>query len=189
MSNIKLSNSCSIEKYLKFKSEQNKDRIATLLYERLNERFISPILDANEKENGHGFAMMAIACFTIEAFQSFVDGDISSAHNERVSARTFERFFITNSSFKINKAKSNSFYHGVRNGLVHDAETRNGWRILRTGPICDNSNKTINATKFLKELRLVIFDYSESLKSLDWDDTKWKNVIIKFDSIVKKTKK
>lgn len=191
MKKTKLSSRYTVEDYESFRDAKtpNKNAIADLLYERFDERFIGPVLDVKAKKNGHGFAMMATACLAIEAFQSFVNGDVSDSHTGRVSAKLFESFFKGNPSFGLTGKRIGSFYCHVRNGLIHDAETRSGWRIVRTGPLFNKETKTINATKFIKELRKVIKEYSTSLHDIEWSDERWVKVINKFDSIVKRCEK
>lgn len=186
VSQIKLSNDCTIAKYKKYKNEKDTANLSILLYERLNERFISPILDVSKKQNGHGFAMMAIACLTIEAFQAFKVGHIKSKPG--FSQKAFIDFFSDHKEFGINvKEDQKDFYINIRCGILHDAETRNRWKILRSNLLYDRKNRSINATKFLKTLRKTILTYSKSIETVAWSDPTWKNIIMKFDSIVNKS--
>lgn len=178
----RLSNNFTIENYLDFKRNQNKKEIVRLIIERINERFIDPSL---ENPYRHGFAMMAIGCLTIEAFQGFKMGNIS---DKGIGGDGFKAFFIDHKEFGLGTDNERgSFYSHIRCGLLHDAEARGGWRIIRTGLIFDKSKKTINATRFMKLLKKSISDYFQQIEKLDWNKSEWKNVIKKLDSIVEKS--
>ena len=75
-----------------------------------------------------GFAIMALCCLLIETLQSFREG----------GGTTKDRFekFLGRPSFKgefEDNEVAAGFYTGVRNGILHDAETR-GWVIWRQHP-------------------------------------------------------
>lgn len=44
---------------------------------------------------------------------------------------------------------SDWFFTDIRCGILHQAETRGGWKIQRKGTLLDDHNKTMNATVFL----------------------------------------
>jgi len=127
--------------------------------QRLRERFIEPIssipIDAR-----HGFTTMAINCLLIETLEAFQRGWTSTKTR---SAESFRYFFSRQPRFaEFNGAGiSYDFYENVRCGLLHQGETRNGWTIVRAGPILQS--KRINATKFHGRLAGAINDYHEEL--------------------------
>ena len=74
------------------------------------------------------------------------------------------------------------FYADIRCGILHQAETRNGWKIIRSGPLLDRTNKVINATLFLKKLQVAVRRYSQEIQS---NEGLWKNFCKKIDEICK----
>lgn len=68
----------------------------------------------------------------------------------------------------------------MRCGILHQGETYNGWKIIRTGKILNN--KTINATKFLKALDSTLKKYRDELKT---NKTLFKNCQTKIQHIIK----
>ena len=51
-----------------------------------------------------------------------------------------------------NKGIPRDFYKNVRCGILHNGETKNNWKIIRSGKLFNEENKSINATEFLKYL-------------------------------------
>ena len=73
-----------------------------------------------------GFAIMALCCLLIETLQSFREG------GDRKKIEKFLRRPSFKGEFEDNGVAA-SFVKGVRNGILHDAETR-GWVIWRQHP-------------------------------------------------------
>jgi hypothetical protein len=157
----------------------NRVYIAELIRKRFTERYIEPA----RANPAHGFTMMAVACLMIEALESFRQGwDTSKGKSEKA----FELFFRHSEQFKDIKAHSKDFYDHIRCGILHQAETRGGWRIRRDqSPLFDHNACTINATRFLEALEQVLDDYCDMLKTADWNNSQWKNARIRLDAIVK----
>jgi len=179
---VKLSKSVTIKDYLEFAKTEDRGSIARLLQSRFEERYIGPVMRSSP---GHksGFAMMAIACLTIEAFESFRSG-WTKPKNEKA----FKKYFLAQPEFGISGDEISAFYANIRCGILHDAETRGGWKILRKGPIVDTSARTINATGFLITLHASISAYCTELKASDWHGVKWSCIRKKFDSIIDRSK-
>ena len=55
----------------------------------------------------------------------------------------------------------------MRCGILHQGETLHGWKVTRseTAPLFDSSTKTINATKFGKQMKKVLENYRQKLKN------------------------
>jgi hypothetical protein len=51
------------------------------------------------------------------------------------------------------------FYDNIKCGILHQAETKDGYRILRKGPLLDSTKKTINAATFLGALKRCLDRY------------------------------
>ena len=165
-----LSSSIVVNRYLEMEKEKDTEGIATFVYERFYERYIKPF---NCKEHKNGFIMMASACLMIEALESFWQGRDKS----QGSSRCFGLFFDRNDRFSSFRGFSQEFYSHVRCGIMHQGETTGGWRIRRD--LCvlfDSTNKTINATRFLKEMEDSLSEYCASLKKAAWDSEQWKNL-------------
>ena len=117
----------------------------------------------------------------IEALESFWQGweDTNNIEGKEV----FEGYF--NRSTKLTVFKDTDFYRGVRCGILHQAETTNGWHIRRDGPLLDIEAKTINATEFHNCLEMDLIRYCEQLRQYEWDNERWKNIRKKMHAIIK----
>jgi hypothetical protein len=80
-------------------------------------------------------------------------------------------------------AERDALYTNVRCGILHQAETRGGWKILRQGPLFDQPTRTINATAFHEGLRQILHDYCEGLKAAPWNSPEWENVRTRMNAI------
>ena len=69
--------------------------------------------------------------------------------------------------------------------MLHQAETKGGWRIRRDGPLVDKDTFTVNATKFLAALKAYLLDYQKELEQADWNDEIWQNLRKKMASLIK----
>jgi len=130
---------------------------------------------------------MAISCLMIEALESFWRGwpDTSTRGTSRDAfCSFFHRCLKQNSELGVFFKHADNFYKGVRCGILHQAETTNGWRIRRTGSIFNSETKTINATKFHYELEKCLQRYCDLLKNLNWDDKVWQNLRKKMKAII-----
>jgi hypothetical protein len=163
------------------KAHANKDRqaIAEAIRRRFTERYISPVSESKAK---HGFTMMAICCLMIEAFESFRQGWKSTdGHDEQA----FQLFFARESAFSDFRGYEGYFYRNIRCGILHQGETYNGWKIVRTGPLFDQGTRTINATRFLNTMKKLLDDFCDRLKSAEWKSEDWQNVNKKMRALCK----
>lgn len=168
---------------------KQKDVLADFIYNRLYGRYIKPFDFKDrlyESEFKNGFALMASSCLLIETYVSFRDIKYINTHGQ--SGECFGYFFTTESRFsalatgglqangKISTSKQggipNDFYQNVRCGILHNAETRNGWSITRsaTKPYFNPTSKELNATKFSNRLVSVLKQYATELKKSDFDN-------------------
>lgn len=131
---------------------------------------------------------MTNCCLLIETFVSWTEPLFLDTH--RKSERCFGFFFLTQTRFAqfakgglklseykdLDRKKLNntgtpcSFYRDVRCALLHNGETRNGWRIVRNGTLYDESTRSINAIRFMDMLKDVIKDFKKNLDSSDFND-------------------
>jgi len=121
----------------------------------------------------------------IETLQCFKEGEPETP--PRGHSKLFERFFEDNPVFQIDEEIGENFYKEVRCGILHQAETKKGWKICRHGPVVSVGTKTINATKFLRELKNSLDKYCEDLKATEWDepDGLWCNFLQKMHALIK----
>lgn len=186
---ILLSFTVTIAKYRQLEAKKDRATISGFLKERFNERYIRPLRVAPYMK--HGFCTMAISCLMIEALESFWQG---WADTNRKGKEVFRLFFkrCSEQGLKLGnfaeETLSDDFYYGVRCGILHQAETTNGWRILRKGPLYNPDTKTINATKFHEELEKALQLYCDTLKQSDWHSLVWQKLRKKMDAVIEHCK-
>ncbi len=117
----------------------------------------------------------------IEALESFQQGVDDTTGK---SGSMFTSFFNRVDEFS-SLATTNDFYDKVRCGILHQAETKSGWRIHRNGPLFDETTLTINATEFLRGMENYLHDYKKQLISNDWGSEIWQLFRKKMDFIIR----
>jgi hypothetical protein len=179
---LHLSSSVTVDAYRELERRKDREGIANFLYERLSERYIKPV----SSRTRHGFAMMACACLLIETMESFWNGwktSVGAMPGEEV----FERYFKRTKQFQQFEKHSTDFYQGVRCGLLHQGETKLGWRITRKRGqplLSGNGTRTIQAETFLNILDASIKEYCCTLRGTDWNDERWKKCRRKMNAII-----
>lgn len=174
---------------------KDKKQLANFIYERLYGRYLRPFdyptIDYIENYK-NGFSLMASCCLVTETYVSFTERQFRDTNKQ--SAKTFGHFFTTEARFadlgtggrkadgtianKKDGGLPNDFYNNVRCGILHNAETKDGWTITRkkNAIYFDPATKVINATKFSNRLRAVLSDYKKNLINSDFDnDEIWLN--------------
>ncbi len=169
--NTKLSSSVTVKQYKEMLQNEQRNNIADFILERFTERYLTPFANEDTK---HGFSMMAISCLMIEALESFKQGWPNS--NSR-SALAFCYFFDSSKHFTELSGSHQAFYKHIRCGLLHQAETTGGWKITRKKgqPLLNPETNTINAYKFMQNLKKEIEDYTNELKHSEWNSPLWTN--------------
>ena len=162
----KLSSSMTIARYRRLEAAADKQALSRFMVERFNERYFRPIEDSPSK---HGFAMIAVACLVIETLESFYQG---RADTRNASTQMFRDFFARDTDLKDFAGGNDWFYKDIRCGILHQSESRGGWRVLRRGPLLDIPCKAINATAVLRALHRAVEQYAAQLQS---DEILWKN--------------
>lgn len=170
----KLTASVSVSDYRKLVEAENREALGRFIVERFDERYFRPVCNSSSK---HGFAIMAVACLVIETLESFYQG---LADTKGRSKKMFREFFKRNRSLGGFGQGDDWFYTNIRCGILHQAETRGGWKILRSGALLDCQNRTINASEFLRHLRDSVDNYAVELQS---DAAIWRNFCRKMESI------
>jgi hypothetical protein len=167
----------------------------------------STLPDGGDKANVvPGFAIMALCCLLIETLQSFCE-DVGQATqpsdpctwpkgkcNKDENRRTSEKFkiFLQRRSFGDTFKKDSVAQHfvdGVRNGILHDAETRRCviWREEPEGQIIEklNGRYALNRKLFYEALKAEFESYLCELRDPNKAELR-DRFLKKMDEIVKK---
>jgi hypothetical protein len=68
------------------------------------------------------------------------------------------------------------FYRSIRNGLLHQAQTKNGWTIrVDSAKLCEPANRVINRNLFADGLKAAFDAYLTELRTSSPDSDIWKN--------------
>jgi hypothetical protein len=186
----------TVRKYEKLiQSEANKSQIAEFIYQRLYSRYLKPFqFDCGKyrEQYKNGFAIMANCCLLIETLQSFKEGWGDSRHHEQDA---FDLFFKKDTKVKryTEDAKTPGianlgveFYKNIRCGILHQGETKNGWKIRRdSDDVFDFARRVINADLFSKTLKNSLETYHDELVAAEWDSELWDNFRVKMRKIIK----
>lgn len=146
---------------------------------RLYLRYLSPIkvLQDSGTFQGEGFSIVAIQCSLIEFLESTEQGtnyryvrrgEKLDAYEYSSSRDVFISFLTKRVPFSetFNEASAQEFYIGVRCGLLHEARTKNGWRIWAEGPrgtIALPEERIVFRNNFQESLLTYIRMYGERL--------------------------
>ena len=181
----KLSLNYRVSSCIKLIKQENKSELADFVHERFTSRYIDPF-DNTPKELKSGFAIMASCCLMIEALESFYRGIDDT---KRISRDAFKTFINRRDELEEFRPYVDGFYINVRCGILHQGETKGGWVINRTGDLLDESKPAINATIFLRRMRMAVEAYRDELKAADWDSDVWKKCRKKIDHIIENCEK
>lgn len=165
---------------------------------RIITRYLKPIeaIEKNSNLEGEGFAISAIICSLIEALETFRQGKVyKRAVKDTLPEETkeyfksqpiFEEFLKQRDPFKEYFAAEDlatNFYENVRCALLHEAATRNGWKIrTNTTSLVEKRNGSLilNRVLFVDAIKQYMRNYkAELLKS----ENLKKAFIQKLDSI------
>lgn len=166
------------------------------LHPRLTLRYFDPIktLQYGGAYQGEGFSIVAIQCTLIEFLESTTQGvnykfkskgEKSGPFEYTSSQSIFEAFLCSRTPFSsiFDKASALDFYIGVRCGLLHEAQTKNGWKILGRSTdnlIANTKDRVVYRDNFQKGLLDYVGAYKEALLS---DKNLQSAFIRKFDNI------
>ena len=146
--NVKLSSTVNIKSYCDWKEKENKKEIVNFIMKRFTERYIAPVKNSKQKS---GFAIMALSCLMIEALESFRNGWKNTNGKSKKAFISFFKYAEGNKlKLGIFYKFADDFYKGVRCGLLHQAETTNGWHILGKGKLFNEKTRIVNANNFLE---------------------------------------
>lgn len=120
-------------------------------------------------EPNAGFAILALDCIVLESLWGFMNGKPVPQHQERQVYQAI----LTGPRFGWTAQQSEDFRKLVRNGIIHDAETRKRWVVGKTIPagVIPKMKKTgeyqLNRTKFHRALTGAFEDWITLLRSGD----------------------
>jgi hypothetical protein len=167
------------------------------LRERHTEKFFEPIgsLRAEaESKWGYGFAIMALCSLLVETIQSYWEGwpstnksELKKLENRKPPAeyaikrsewpdtrKAFEDFF-SNPVFEPHfpSVDGGEFYDCIRNGLLHQGQTKGGWKIWTLGPLWDSDRLTVNRNEFVDAVEHAFDAYLKVLEKEAWNSPRW----------------
>jgi hypothetical protein len=178
---------------------KDKDGLIRFLRERHQERFFQPIRHlkvAPENIQGYGFAVMALCALLVETIQSYRDGlpttysrELGRLRNRsRVPTayripqtpqvngkKTFQRFFRAYQK-NFGGLSGAHFYRNIRNGLLHQGQTKAGWTLWKRGSrVWDAKQKKIFRDDFAESLETSFEIYLAALEKQKWNSRLWTN--------------
>lgn len=148
---------------------------------RLDIRYLNPIrtLQKHDTLSGEGFSILAILCTLIEFLESTVKGfnyrypkygEKLGKFEYSKSSKLFKDFLCNREPFnkEFDSELATNFYINIRCGLLHEAQTKNRWRVRaknKEGKIIEKDQKIIYRDNFMEAIKLFIKLYSVELKS------------------------
>jgi cation transport regulator ChaC len=147
------------------------DTTLRALRRRIDERFLKPIRELGRVDNRHlpyrpGFAILALDCLLIDTIQSFREGRVATG--EASPAQSFKNFLSAPRFSDFKSKDRGDFFHHVRNGILHNGETRKDWkvridttRILERTPTMRTINRRLFHAAIIREWR----DLYQTLRS------------------------
>ena len=152
---------------LTLQTEEDWLTAVNIVEDRIKARFIRRV-DEIIEERYSGFVIVALDCLLLETLVSFQEG-----HPTRKTKSAYV-FFLTGSKyFSFDEDTALSFYENVRNGLIHDTETRRKWIIRKAEPrnkIIEKDaggNFILNRTMFHNALKAELDDWVSKMKMGD----------------------
>lgn len=188
MEDFLLANNYTIQQYvndIQEKTSESKVRISNFLKQRFLERYIIP----GKSGNKNGFNIMASCCLLIETLESFYKGINETETGQGISS--FGDFFKRFPEFKdfAENEMPKFFYKNIRCGILHQGETKDGWRIRRDNKNCcvllDIENKKIDANLFRDILENAVQKYCDDLIILPDESIEWEMLEQKMEYVLK----
>ncbi|WP_271893358.1 hypothetical protein [Candidatus Phyllobacterium onerii] len=147
--------------------------------QRLKLRYLDPIkvLDHQGAWEGEGFSIVSIQCALIEflsatrrgeKYRFLKRGETLGPHEYSSSSALFQDFLSSVPPFSstFDDASAKEFYQSIRCALLHEARTRNGWRLWVSGtrPI-DLIQKIVYRKALQAAISLYLEDYGTAILS------------------------
>ena len=179
-------------------TQAEKDSLIEFVRQRYEERFLDPIRtlrSAPRHSRGFGFAIMALCSLLIESLQSYRYGLPTTdagefgrlakfnpppefeipAGDQKSGVQVFRDFFAYVPHQQLFPGVDGAvFYRAIRNGLLHQAQTKEGWRI-KTGQISlwNAQERIVDRQKFSDALNCAFNQYVAELTRARWDENIW----------------
>ena len=148
---------------------------------RIQSRYFEPIEKLREHDayDGYGFTILTLLCSLVEFLEStykghkyvFCKDSELKVFEYNKSKQCFVDFLTTKKPFDnvFTEADAKEFYSSIRCGLLHEASTKNGWRVWASSHsgseiICSKS-KTVYRDDFESAIKKYINSYSNELAS------------------------
>ncbi|MDE3111734.1 MAG: hypothetical protein KGK34_02205 [Chloroflexota bacterium] len=149
---------------------------------RFRERFEKPadaIQDLDKKDSslyaeGRGFSIVAIDCLLLEALHGYEQG--KRTKDSKKTGKAFEKLLTSKTEFFGDVFKegtrARTFGSAVRNGILHDGETRDGWLVRQGKPngqvvTAQGEWQVLNRDAFHTAVKKCLADYFARLRSAD----------------------
>jgi hypothetical protein len=144
-SEVVLADGFTVADYREAVAAEDRRRLSKFLEDRFLERFLNPVHPPAWSAR-NGFTIMAICCLMIESLETFRSGP---AQRKRLKDHlVYEAFFKRRPELEDLAPFALEFYIGIRNGIVHYAQTLAGWRIRRDGSPLFDAKTLIQSHKF-----------------------------------------
>ena len=146
---------------------------------RLRLRYLEPIavLQRELHYQGEGFSILAIQCTLIEfleatfrglTYRYLRRGEACGAFEYSRSSEVFADFLCTRAPFasRFDRPLAEEFYRSVRCGLLHEAQTKGGWRVWgcsEDGRIVDPGGRIVFRDDVQEGLEACIAEYGRQL--------------------------
>lgn len=182
-----LSMKVTVAMYRKMEQEGNWEAMADFIHHRFRERYIIPVLSVSPEEK-NGFLIMGVSCLLIETLETFYQGWESTEPTKKEPGKSklaFTLFFDHQWQFKPFQGHAPAFWKHVRCGILHQGEATGGWRVRRSGPLFDESDLLINATKFQQRVSGALDSYRMELIRSSSDSERWNNFRTKMNATIK----
>ena len=128
-------------------AEPWRSALAQYFRPRLDLRYLNPIklLQEHGTFQGEGFSILAIQCTLIEFLEATAQGinyrflrrnETPGPYEYASSSDVFVSFLCKRHPFAthFDKVTARDFYVSIRCGLLHEARTKNGWRVWARSP-------------------------------------------------------
>jgi hypothetical protein len=204
-SKVKLARNWTLMRVKECLSQSQKEEMVRFIHDRYTERFLEPIRslsDGDSTGRGSGFAIMALCSLLIETVECYRQGlptsadaglkdlregcdipeDLLKQLPQRLpgSKKVFISFFARPEHQRFFPGVNGEvFYTKIRCGLLHQAQTKGGWRITRSGKFWDADAGTINRDEFATRLAECFHGLLDELRATNLDQGVWPTVWIK----------
>jgi len=152
-----------------------------IIEDRIKGRFVRWI-DSLVAKRFSGFVVVALDCLLIETLVGFMTGKPSKGPDALLTGQ------LGSGEFQFTTEQAQKFRESVRNGVIHDAETRGGW-IIRPGEpdgriLTPNGGSiTLNRNAFHSALTRELEAWLAKLRS--GDNRLRKNMTERMEQIIK----